>query len=116
MIHNNYPSLDALFGRYYHRAQDCLNDLDFNALSIVRSKSLEDLTPEDLNTIGFVRQAASEYEELYAIENLDHLKLYLTKEEGEYYYRGYQLRLIKQITSTEELITEALINWKLKMN
>lgn len=116
MSHNDYPSLDALFGRYDQRAQKSLNDLDFNALSIVRKKILVDLTPEDLNTIGFVRQAAPEYEELYAIENLDHLKLYLTKEKEQYYYRGYQLRLIKQITSTEELITEALINWKLKMN
>jgi hypothetical protein len=66
--------------------------------------------------IGFARQLSPEYEELYAIENFDHLKLYLTKENGLYCYRGYQLRLIKTIHSTEELITEALINWKLKMN
>jgi hypothetical protein len=43
MNHNDYPSLDALFGRYDHCAQDCLNNLDFNALSVVRSKILEDL-------------------------------------------------------------------------
>lgn len=116
MSYKDYPSLDAFFGHYNLRAKDALNKIDLNALSVIQKKELKDLTIEDLNSIGFAKQPAPEYEELYAIENLDHLKLYLTKENGAYYLRGFQLKLIKQITSTNELIAEALINWKLKMN
>ena len=43
-------------------------------------------------------------------------KLYLTREGDLYNLRGYMLRLIKQINTTQELIEEAFIKWKLKMN
>jgi hypothetical protein len=116
MNYNNYPSLDGLFGPHNHRSQNCLDDLDYKMLAAISNKKLEDLTTNDFRAIGFVRQTACEYEELYAIENLDHLKMYLTKENDHFYYRGYRLCMIKRILSTEELITEALLHWKLKMD
>jgi hypothetical protein len=65
-------------------------------------------------TIGFIKQADPDFEELYSIENLDHLKMYLTKENGKYELRGYRPRFIKTIDPAEELIHEVLIKWKLK--
>lgn len=115
MNHNDYPNLDILFGNDNDRSRETIDNLDFKALSIVRQKALEELTHQDHTAIGFVRQHDLEYDLLYAIENLDHLKLYLTIEYGQYNIRGYQLGLIKAIRSPEELIREALINWKLKM-
>jgi hypothetical protein len=113
----DYQSLDALFGDYKERVQTILDgEVDLNKLAEVSKKPIDTLTKDDLATIGFNKQYNEEFPELYAIENLDHIKLYLTKEEGLYNLRGYMLRLIKQINTTSELIEEALIKWKLKMN
>jgi len=113
----DYQSLDALFGDYKERAQKKLNEeLDLRKLSGIAQKPIDTLTADDLVVIGYKRQYNDEFAELYAIENLDHLKLYLTKEDGIYNLRGYMLRLIKPISTTHELIQEALIKWKLKMN
>jgi hypothetical protein len=113
----DYQSLDAVFGDYKERVQKILNEeMDLNKLSEVAKRPLDTLTADDLATIGFKSQYDEEFPELYAIENLDHLKLYLTREDGRYNLRGYMLRLIKPITTTSELIEEALIKWKLKMN
>ena len=113
----DYQSLDAVFGDYKERVQKILNkEMDLNKLSEVAKRPLDTLTADDLATIGFKSQYDEEFPELYAIENLDHLKLYLTREDGRYNLRGYMLRLIKPITTTTELIEEALIKWKLKMN
>jgi len=113
----DYQSVDALFGDYKERAQKLLNEkIDLNKLSEVAKKPLDTLTADDLARIGFKSQHDEEFPELYAIENLDHLKLYLTREGDLYNLRGYMLRLIKQINTTQELIEEAFIKWKLKMN
>lgn len=112
----DYQSLDAIFGDYKERVQEILNEeIDLKKLSEVAQKPIDTLTADDLATIGCKRQYDDEFPELYAIENLDHLKLYITKEDGQYNLRGYMLRLIKPITTTSELIEEVLIKWKLKM-
>ena len=112
----DYQSLDAVFGDYKERVQKILNEkIDLNKLSEVAKEPLDTLTEDDLAAIGCKRQYDEEFQELYAIENLDHLKLYVTRENGRYNLRGYMLRLIKPINSTQELIEEALIKWKLKM-
>jgi hypothetical protein len=115
MEYNESLSFDPLFGPYEDRAQKEINSVDFGALSIIRKKELGSLTEEDFSKIGLNRQKDTNFGELYAVENLDHLKRYLTKEDGRYYFRGFQLSLIKEIVSTEELIKEALIEWKLKL-
>jgi hypothetical protein len=114
----DYQNLDALFGDdYKDRAQKLLNEnIDLNKLSEVTKKTIDTLTEDDLASIGCERQHHEEFKELYAIENLDHVKIYLTREDGQYDLRGYRLRLIKPINSTHELIEEVLIKWKLKMN
>jgi len=113
----DYQSLDALFGDYKDRVQKLLNEnIDLSKLSEVAKKPIDSLTEDDLAAIGCKKQYDEEFQELYAIENLDHLKLYVTREDGRYNLRGYMLRLIKPITTTSELIEEALIKWKLKMN
>ncbi len=112
----DYQSLDAIFGEYKERVQQILNEeIDLKKLSEIAQKPIDTLTVDDLATIGCKRQFDDEFSELYAIENLDHLKLYITREDGQFHLRGYLLRLIKPITTTPELIEEILIKWKLKM-
>ena len=111
----DYQNLDALFGDYKQRSQETLNELDLQKLSEISKKPLSALEPHDLLAIGFRKQSDPEFPELFSIENLDMLKLYVTKEDGMFNLRGFKLRLIKPITSTEELIKETLIDWKLKM-
>jgi hypothetical protein len=112
----DYQSLDALFGDYKARAQKILNEeIDLKKLSEIAQKPIDTLTADDLAIIGCKMQSDEEFAEFYSIENFDHLKLYLTKEDGQYNLRGYLLRLIKPITTTPELIEEVLIKWKLKM-
>lgn len=114
----DYQNMDALFdGDYKDRVQTLLNEkIDLPQLSAISKKSLDSLTAEDLTIIGCKSQQNEDFQELYAIENLDSLKIYLTKEDGQYNLRGYMLRLIKPINSTKELIEEVLIKWKLRMN
>lgn len=111
----NYGSFDLLFGDYQSRAQKTLNGLDMAKLELISRKSLTELNDEDFKVIGLVRQKDPDFELLYAIENLDRLKIYLTIENGCYFLRGFRLRLIKQITTTHELIKDALLDWKLKL-
>jgi hypothetical protein len=111
----NHPSFDALFGDYRLRSDEAINKIDFNKMAEVASKELSELTREDLEAIGFQKQYDNDFETLYAMENLDRLKLYLTIEDHVYNLRGYQLRLIKEIKSTNELIRETLLEWKLKL-
>ena len=112
----DYQGLDALFGDYKERVQKLLNEeTDLKKLSEVAQKPIDTLTADELAIIGCKMQSNEEFAEFYSIENLDHLKLYLTREDGQYNLRGYMLRLIKPITTTPELIEEVLIKWKLKM-
>jgi hypothetical protein len=114
----DYQNLDALFGDdYKDRVQKLLNEkIDMVKLSAISKKAIDTLTEDDLTVIGCKRQQDEDFEDLYAIENLDNLKIYITREDGQYNLRGYMLRLIKPINSTQELIEEVLIKWKLKMN
>ncbi|HLX92296.1 MAG TPA: hypothetical protein VKR32_11460 [Puia sp.] len=109
------PSFDALFGDYRLRSEEAINKIDFNKMAEVAKKELSELKIEDLEVIGFKKQHDTEFDALYAMENLDRLKLYLTIEDHVYNLRGYQLRLIKEIKSTPELIKETLLDWKLKL-
>ncbi len=111
-----YQNLDAVFGDYKERVQKLLNEeIDLKKLSEIAKKPIDTLTADDLAMIGCKMQSNEEFPEFYSIENLDHLKLYLTKEDGQYNLRGYMLRLIKPIATAPELIAEILIKWKLKM-
>ena len=114
----NNENFDALFGdRYADRAQEFLNNkIDLQQSTAVKQKLLHELTADDLREVGFLQQHDPRFDPLYAIQNLDSLKIYLTIENGQYNLRGFQLRLLKEVFSTDELIHEALINWRLKMS
>jgi len=112
----DYQNLDALFGDYKERVQKLLiEEIDLKKLSEIAKKSIDTLAADDLAMIGCKMQSNEEFPALYSIENLDHLKLHLTKDDGQYNLRGYMLRLIKPIATTPNLIEEILIKWKLKM-
>jgi hypothetical protein len=76
----DYQALDALFGNYQDRVQNALNEtIDLEKLSEIARKPIDTLTVDDLEIIGCKRQEHEEFSEFYFVENLDHLKLYLTK-------------------------------------
>ena len=111
-----YYNAEAERQEYLERAQRLINRLDFKKLAEIREKPLETLTEDDLFAIGFLHHPSQEFEKLYYFSDLDNIKVYLTIEDGIYNVRRYRLQLDKTVSTTAELISETLINWKLKMD
>ena len=112
-------NIEDLFGNFElvhdEKVQRYLENFDLKSLEIIKNKALLDLTDEDLVVIGLEKIHHEEYEELYCCRNFDHVKIYFSKSHGIFELRGYMLKKEKEITTTEELIDEALLIWRLKM-
>ncbi len=108
-------SVDPYFRPYDEKQKEHLEDLDFKRLGEIRSKELKDLTEEDLFAIGFRKAEHDEIENLYYYADLNGLKVYIDRDGESVSLRGFMLRKIKDIRSTEELLDETLTKWRLKM-
>jgi hypothetical protein len=100
---------------YEERTAQLIEHLDFNKLSEIKSKRLQDLTEEDLQVIGLCPITHEEINNLYCYTDLNAVKVYLSREGDTFELRGYRLRKEKDIFTTEELLDETLIKWKLKI-
>jgi hypothetical protein len=100
---------------YAERATQLMGRLDFNKLSEIRNKRLQDLTDEDLGVIGLCPITHDEIINLYCYTDLDAVKVYLNRVGDTFELRGYRLRKEKDILTTEELLDETLTKWKLKI-
>src|ERR1700739_3729235 len=98
---------------YSERAEEFMSHLDLNKLSEIKSKQLQELTDEDLEIIGLYSIAHDEIDNLYYYTDLDAVKVYLNRVGNKFELRGYQLRKLKDILTTEELLDETLTKWKL---
>lgn len=109
-------SFDPYFRDYSDKQKEYLDQLDFDKLSEIRSKDLKDLTEADLLAIGFRKADHDEIENLYCYADLNGLKVYIEREDHSITLLGYQLRKIKDLHSTAELLDETLTKWRLKMD
>ena len=100
---------------YSERAEQLMSHLDLKKLSEIKSKRLQELTDEDLEAIGLCSIAHDEIDNLYFYTDLNAVKIYLNRVGDKFELRGYQLRKLKDILTTEELLDETLTKWKLKM-
>ncbi len=96
-------------------AQYLVNEFDVDVAEII-SKELNSLTEDDLESIGFQKTQHEEIEDLYAFEDLTHLKIYVNRIGNKFELRGLMLRKEKDIYTTNELLEETLLKWKLKIN
>jgi hypothetical protein len=111
-----FDKFGALIYKNYGKKADALiKELDFDTLSALGKKELCDLTEDDLFALGFEHSQNEDFDRLYFNEDLEHMKIYLSIENGSYELRGYMLRKLRDIHTTEELIHETLIKWRLKM-
>jgi hypothetical protein len=99
---------------YDERAAEHMEQLDFEKLARIKSKQLNELTDEDLESIGIYRTAHEEFEYLYSYCDLDSIKVYFTKSGDKYELRRWKLQKEKDVTSTTELLEETLFKWRLK--
>jgi hypothetical protein len=106
---------DNYFRDYSEKQKEYLDNLDFEKLSEIRSKDMKDLTEGDLLAIGFRKADYDEIENLYCYADLNGLKVYIEREGHSIALLGYQLRKIKDIHSTAELLDETLTKWRLKI-
>jgi len=100
---------------YDDRSKEYIDDVDFQKLADVRSKELTDITEDDLSSIGFVKVKQEEFDELYFYEDLNGIKVYVSRDNNKFELRGYQLRKEKDIDSTAELLDETFKKWRLKI-
>ena len=63
----------------------------------------------------FYKASRSE-DNLYAYENLDGGKIYFNRTDNGFEKRGFRLKKLSNISTTEELIEHSLIDWRLKLN
>jgi hypothetical protein len=108
-------SFDRYFRDYSEKQKEYLDKLDFEKLAEIRSKDLKDLTEGDLLAIGFQKVDHDEIENLYCYADLNGIKVYIEREGQSAALLGYQLRKIKDLYSTVELLDETLTKWRLKM-
>lgn len=99
---------------YEERAAEHMDQLDFEKLACIKSKQLNELTDEDLESIGIYRTPHEEFEYLYSYCDLDLVKVYFTKSGDKYELRRWKLQKEKDVTSTTELLEEMLFKWRLK--
>jgi len=92
-----------------------LETFDIKSLERVKKKQLSELTEEDLLVIGLEKFQHEDFDEIYSCRDFSHLKKYISKAYGVFELRGYLLKKEKGITSTQELIDEAFLKWRLKM-
>jgi len=97
------------------KVQRYLETFDMKSLERVKKKQLSELTDEDLLVIGLEKFQHEEYEEIYSCRDFFHLKKYFTKDYGVFEMRGYMLMKEKEITTTQQLIEEAFLKWRLKL-
>ena len=100
---------------YSERAEQLMIHMDLKKLSEIKGKQLQELTGEDLEAIGLCSIVHDEIDILYCYLDLNAVKIYLNRVGDKFELRGYQLRKLKDILTTEELLDETLTKWKLKM-
>jgi len=101
---------------YKEKAEEYINKLDFERLQKIKGKKLVDVTQDDLEFIGFRRQYTEQFKEFYCFLNFDSTKIYFNRNGEKFEMRGFNLIKEKDILTTEELLENSLINWKLRMN
>ncbi len=98
------------------KVQLYLDSFDLKSLEKIRKTPLSDLTDDDLLIIGLEKIEHDEFEEIYCCRDFNHVKMYFSKVNGIFELRGYLLKKEKEISTTQELIDEAFLTWRLKMN
>lgn len=101
--------------KYEERTGEYLDKLDFAALEAIKTKTLRELTEEDLSKIGFTKVNNDEFDDFFSYQDLNGLKVYVNRVGDRFELRGFMLRKEKDITSTAELLDETLTKWRLKM-
>ncbi|MFK7936874.1 MAG: hypothetical protein AB8G22_25395 [Saprospiraceae bacterium] len=101
---------------YKRKAEEHINKLDFNRLQEIKTKKLSKINQDDLEFIGFKRQQSEDFDEFYCYQNFDLSKIYFNRKGEKFELRGFRLKKEKDILTTEELLENSLINWKLRMN
>lgn len=76
----------------------------------IEGKPLKQLTEEDFRSIGLSKGTAADFDVIYTCKNTTRGKIYFTPNETSYSLRGYRLREIEKVFSTEQLIT-SLRDW-----
>jgi hypothetical protein len=90
-----------------------LNELDLKKLDEIKKKELSDLTDEDLKIIGLEKVEHEDFDHFYFCQNCNYLKIYFNKVGSKFELRGYQLKKLRDILTTRELIEEAVLKWQL---
>lgn len=109
---------DIVKGRtdgYQELVNSEINNLNFQLLQKLIAKPLSELTEEDLITIGLERTSDKNFKLIYNYRDLNNVKKYITITDTCFELREFMLEKTKDIHTTEELLDELLIKWKLKM-
>lgn len=93
-------------------------DINVEYFKKIQEKSLSEIYDDDLVFLGFERVLHKDFMFLYGYQDFDNIKKYVTfnLEKDKYEMRGHNLSKEKDINSTQQLIDNFLINWKLKIN
>jgi hypothetical protein len=98
------------------KAEEFINSLDFEKLSVIKSKNISEISQQELEYLGFNKIDHEDFEEIYAYRDFDGIKIYFNRIENGFEKRGFMLKKELEIYTTTELIEHTLTNWKLKLN
>lgn len=100
---------------YAEKIDNEMNQLNFTELKLIKEKNLSELTESDFEIIGLEKIKHSDFENIYQYRDLNHIKKYITVTDNCFELREFMLEKTKDIFSTEQLLDELLIKWRLKM-
>jgi hypothetical protein len=96
-----------------NKAGELLHQIDLRKLEVLKTKELSELTDDDLKIIGLEKFEHQDFDHFYFCQNCNYLKIYFNKDGSKFELRGYQLKKLRDILTTRELIEEAVIKWQL---
>ena len=102
--------------KYQKQAEEYINSLDFERLEEIKKKTVQSITEEDLEFIGFQRIHDDEFEVLYNYTDFNNIKIYFHRLPDRFEELGFRLRKEMDIFTIEELLERSLTRWRLRLN